>query len=150
MLTVEIRPFTEDDAVPASRIIQTCYTTLNLGDYAPDGIRSQLLDNSPEKLVESSRTTRLFVAVTDGEVVGIGGYNPERIRTVFVAPAFHRRGIGSLIVSHALNDARQHGIKHLESWSTPLAEDFYQNLGFKKIEILDYGTIKFVRMSIDL
>jgi N-acetylglutamate synthase-like GNAT family acetyltransferase len=149
-MTVEIRRFAEDDAVPASRIIHTCFTTMNLGDYTPEGIISQLQDLSPEKLVENSKTMKLFVAVADGVVVGIGGYNAEKIRTVFVTPPFHRKGIGSLIVSRVLSDARQNGIKQLECWSTPFAEPFYSKLGFKKAEILDWGTIRFVRMTINL
>lgn len=149
-MAVQIRRFTDDDAVPVSRIVRTCYTTINLGDYGPDSVAAQLQEYSPEKLIENSRTTKLFVAVADGEVVGVGGYSPERIRTVFVAPLHHRRGIGAMIVSRVLKDARQHGVKHLESWSTPFAEPFYLKMGFKRNEVLDYGTIRFVRMSIDL
>lgn len=123
---------------------------MNLGDYTPQGVTSQLEGNSAERLIENSLTTVMFVAITDNRLVGVGGYDTERVRTLFVDPRFQGMGIGSAILSSVLASARQRGIRQLECWSTPFAEPFYRLKGFKNVGLADDGTVRFVRMTIDL
>jgi N-acetylglutamate synthase-like GNAT family acetyltransferase len=123
---------------------------MNLGDFTPEGIASQLEANSPEQLIENSRTAAMFVAIADSKLVGLGGHDTEKIRTLFVDPSFHGNGIGSAVLSSVLADARQAGIEQLECWSTPFAERFYQRKGFTKVGLLGFGGVRFVRMVIDL
>lgn len=150
MLAIQIRRFEDDDAHPANRIIRTCFTTMNLGDFTSAGVASQLGENSPERLIENARTTAMFVATADNRLVGLGGHDAERVRTLFVDPSFQRTGIGSLILSKVLAHARQEGIGRLECWSTPFAEPFYKREGFKNVGLVDNGEVRFVRMMIDL
>lgn len=123
---------------------------MNLGDYTPQGVTSQLEGNSAERLIENSLTTVMFVAITDNRLVGVGGYDTERVRTLFVDPRFQGMGIGSAILSHVLADARRGGIKELGCRSTPFAEPFYRRKGFKIVGVLDDGNVRFVSMLIDL
>jgi hypothetical protein len=49
-----------------------------------------------------------------------------------------------------LSEARKNREYHLECWSTHLAEPFYAKLGFKRDDIVEFPTVNFVRMTLDL
>ena len=91
----------------------------------------------------------LFAAVADGRVVGVCGLNVDpylpggrvgRVRHLYVAAAFRRRGIGAGLVEAVIRTA--HGTfdrLRLRTDSEPAAR-FYESLGFRRTDDEPDGT----------
>jgi len=95
--------------------------------------------------IEATVGTELLVAEVDGEVVGMcqvmlfrhfqhrGGLCAE-LESVFVRPDVRSHGIGSILVRHAIDMARQAGCYRVQLTSNVARSDshrFYARLGFK-------------------
>lgn len=145
-----VREFKGSDAEAASALIRRCWTTMRLGNYDERGIHTQIEGTTPDKLKELASSTRFYVAEHNGELVGFGGFDKERARLLFVQPESQRKGIGSSVLRRTLADARRQGIARLMCNSTTFAEPFYRKHGFVKKGMLDFGTIHFVQMAIEL
>ncbi len=90
-----------------------------------------------------------YVAELDGQVVGCGGWTPERPGTgaieAGVGHARHfgthvdhlRRGIGRAIGGQMLSSAREAGIERLECYATLVSEAYYASLGFRTQEAIE-------------
>lgn len=148
---MRIRKFRKEDAIKVSNIIKRCCKEINLGCgcYSRDATEALIKDNSPKKLIEYSKDTKYFVAIENNDIIGMGGYNKEKIRTMFVKPEYHKKGIGAMLLRKILSEAKRDGIKRLGCWSTVYAKKFYEHFGFKdKGEISFPGsTLKFVNME---
>lgn len=62
---------------------------------------------------------------------------PARIRAFFVDPAWARRGLGSMLMTHCAEQAAAAGFGMLELISTMPGEPLYRALGFALIERFD-------------
>lgn len=96
--------------------------------------------------IEASRNTTLFVAEREGEVIGTfqvtlipglaaGGRMRAKFESVHVAPEQRGRGIGAVMIAHALGFAREQGAGLAELTShkaRPDAHRFYLRLGFEQ------------------
>ena len=127
---MNIRLFKPEDAHACSEIIEECFLNQNLGDFSKNIINNQIKDNSPEKLLEYLKDTKYFVAVKNNNIIGLGGYNKIKVRTLFVDMKYQNRGIGHKLLLTILEDARKNGLKKLFCWSTFFAESFYKKHGF--------------------
>jgi len=130
---MQIRDFKKEDAAPASSLIRECFEKLDICGHTPKGIELQIAGNSPENLVKRAETTKYFVTVAHDEVVGIGGYDRQKIHTLFVDVSHHRKGIGKKLLDTILREAKKEGIKSLSTWSTMFAEPFYASAGFQRV-----------------
>lgn len=85
----------------------------------------------------------LYLATLEGEVAGVCGLNIDpylddprvgRVRRLYVSTAHRRRGLGSLLVSCIVDDARQSfDVLRLRT-RNPIAAAFYESLGFARVE----------------
>ncbi len=109
------------------------------------------LDDEVAKLEKLNQrpTSRLFVAETEGNLVGMvvcHGHDKERIRhqaTVErfgVLPEYGGRGIGTLLTEHLLNWVKDETeILRLDLWvilSNPRIIPFYEKFGFRKEAVI--------------
>jgi GNAT superfamily N-acetyltransferase len=85
----------------------------------------------------------LFLAVEEGDVIGIGGLNIDpyaedsqvgRVRHVYVASHFRRRGIGQKMVEQIINQAKQYYRELRLMTDTPEGAIFYESIGFVRLE----------------
>jgi ribosomal protein S18 acetylase RimI-like enzyme len=77
-----------------------------------------------------------FVFEKDGEVLGSGRITKGGIvKTIYVDPAFHGRGIGETIVKKILRFARRNGHDKITLNAISSAVGFYQKQGFVKGKI---------------
>ncbi|WP_115665608.1 GNAT family N-acetyltransferase [Cupriavidus taiwanensis] len=85
----------------------------------------------------------LLVVTHNGTLIGIGGLNVDpyatdgftaRLRRLYVANAFRRRGIGEALVSELLQNASLHFRQVRLSTDTESAAAFYSRLGFSAVE----------------
>lgn len=81
----------------------------------------------------------LFLAVTDGEVIGVCGLNRDpyahdartgRVRRLYVLPAYRRSGIGQALLEAVI--AHAHDYFDLLRVRTEAADDFYHARGFRR------------------
>ena len=71
----------------------------------------------------------LDVAEYKGSIVGFTAYDEEELAWCYVAPAFHRKGIGKRLVMHALE--KEPGICEVEALEGNLpAKALYESCGF--------------------
>lgn len=125
-----IRKFEKEDAVGIYKIIKECFESLEIGGHTKKGIALQIKYNSPKNLIKNSKKINYFVAEINEKLVGIGGYDQTKIRTFFVDPHYHKKGIGKKLLSKILEEAKNKGVKKLLVWSTFYAQPFYAKFGF--------------------
>jgi predicted N-acetyltransferase YhbS len=68
---------------------------------------------------------------------------------LFVIPEWRRRGVGSLLMTRAVEEARRLELPSLYLW-TSSAESLYQKLGWKVVERMDYCGKPIVMMEFPL
>jgi GNAT superfamily N-acetyltransferase len=116
-----------------------------------------------------------FVVESDGELAGCGGWSrratlyggnqtpgrdatlldpavePARVRAMYTAPRFARRGVGRLILTLCEEAAAAEGFTRLELVSTLAGEPLYTAYGFRPLERLEDATggapVPIVRMA---
>jgi GNAT superfamily N-acetyltransferase len=83
----------------------------------------------------------LFVAVADDHIVGMCGLNRDpyaccsctgRVRRLYVAPAYRRRGVGQALLESVVTHARIHF--SLLRVRTEAADKFYTAHGFRRVD----------------
>ena len=88
------------------------------------------------------RGEALFIATDDRRVVGMCGLNRDpylsdptvgRIRHLYVALDYRRRGIGTKLVSGVMSLASGHFARLRLRTDSPDADRFYRSLGFKPV-----------------
>ena len=131
---MKIRRFEKTDAAAASRLIQECFLKLDIGGHTKRGIELQIEGNSPENLAKRVENIKYFVATENSKVIGICGYDTQKVHTLFVDVNFQKRGIGKKLLTAVLKDAQTEGLKSIVTWSTLYAERFYNSFGFNKVK----------------
>ncbi len=144
------RGFLDDDQIASSRAIM--------------GIDTQLIEDGT-----------YFVLELDGEIAGCGGWSrratlyggnqtpgrdsalldpavdPARVRAMYTAPAFARRGVGRRILALCEAAAAAEGFTRLELMSTLSGEPLYTAYGFRPLARLEDATggapVPIVRME---
>ena len=101
------------------------------------GDRDALLANPDaiELPIEQIANGDVFVAESDGEVVGFAAVVPRRdggaeLDALFVEPHLWKRGIGRQLVDHIADVARERAASFLHVIGNPHAEGFYVSCGF--------------------
>lgn len=89
-----------------------------------------------------------IVAVEDGEVIGLAGFQKETgtLAGIFVAPRYMGERIGSQLLKEIENKARKEGIDEMESLASLESVEFYRKNGYdvvgeknQNIEGMDVG-----------
>ncbi len=104
-----------------------------MGGHTEKGIRLQVESNSSNKLIEKSCIVQYFVAWEEGQIVGICGFDKNRVHTLFVDIDFQNRGVGKDLLNNVLIMAAKDGIQSIDTWATFYSVPFYRSFGFEKI-----------------
>ena len=113
-----------------------------------------------------------FVVECEGRVAGCGGWSrratlfggdhsagrdaalldpakdPARVRAMYTAPEFARRGVGRLILSLCEAAAHAEGFSHVELAATLAGEPLYRACGYRVIEAFETDTPQGVRVPL--
>jgi ribosomal protein S18 acetylase RimI-like enzyme len=131
----QFRIMRDDDAGAVSLLVQRTFQHYIADTYTPRGIKHFLKITSKQAMLRRIRKNQLiFVAETDGTICGmIAVRNGNHLNLLFVAPEFHRNGIGTLLFQHALNrmKAAIPDLGNVTVNSSQYALPFYTQLGFR-------------------
>ncbi|ACT03516.1 GNAT family N-acetyltransferase [Paenibacillus sp. JDR-2] len=81
----------------------------------------------------------LFIAIKDGDIVGVCGLNQDplagskavgRVRRLYVLPSVRRFGIGRLLMDSVIIEAKKYFQMLVLKTDNPNADLFYQSIGF--------------------
>lgn len=125
-----IRPATRGDAGAIHRVHTRSITTLCPNHYPGEVINGWLRGRTPEGYYSSIDTGSVFVAEIAGEVAGFGRAVKGEVLSVYVDPDHASRGVGSLLLAHAIAVAREGHDGPIAVVSTINAEAFYLKHGF--------------------
>jgi GNAT superfamily N-acetyltransferase len=170
-----LRKATPGDIPALNELIARSARALSREDYRPEqiegalrgafGVDSQLLSDETYFVVEDA-----------GRIVGCGGWSfrstlfggdaragrdasmldpktqPAKIRAFFVDPSHARRGIGSLLLSHCEQQAREHGYARVELMATLPGVKLYAARGYTGGSMVRYDVgsgemIEFIPMQ---
>lgn len=144
---VYIRAATQCDAAGISRVICDAIKTINSKDYSAEAIKRLMQNFSTSNVTALMRGRTTFVAVANGHIVGTGALQQHEIKSVFVSPDLHRKGIGKLLVNAVEAAAKQQGLVELTLSSSLAAVSFYSALGYMEQTRQFYGDEETVVMS---
>ena len=126
MTAIAIRSATETDANSLHRIHTAAVREVCAGSYAELQVEAWLQKRSPGGYQPAIEAEQMFVAELGKEVIGFGHSVPGEVLAIFVEPTHHRRGVGALLLSEALE--RSGSPAELEA--TLNAVPFYERHGF--------------------
>lgn len=84
-----------------------------------------------KKLKSYIKSSDFFVICRKNKVIASGRLDREKIWTVYVDPAFHRRGFGTKILKYLETIAQKRKIKKLKLYAADTAIGFYKKVGYK-------------------
>ena len=105
-------------------------------DYSPQQLEAWAPpDVDPELWARRIRDIDPFVVELDGHVVAYADLQPNGyIDHFFVSGAHTGRGIGTMLMTHILEEARRLGLTELTSDVSRTAQGFYERFGFRVVE----------------
>lgn len=144
---MNVRRFIEKDADQVSNLVCRNFIEVNSKDYPFEEMKKLVLIFSPEKILNTALNAHMYVVCDDENIIGTGsissfwGSETESIlRTIFVLPEYHYKGIGKLIIQALENDELFLRAKRIEIPSSITACGFYEKMGYSYkngIKILD-------------
>jgi GNAT superfamily N-acetyltransferase len=103
------------------------------GHYAGEVIEAWLENRTPKGYLEPISRGAIFVAESGRDVVGFGEAAEGVVIAVYVEPSMIGRGIGRLILQHALSMARSGKAGPVMVEATLNASEFYRHHGFAEV-----------------
>ncbi|MCM5551671.1 GNAT family N-acetyltransferase [Pleomorphomonas sp. NRK KF1] len=133
-MSISIRPFNPGDAEVFLRVHHAAVRGIAANDYSASIINAwaPVIQAAHIEHVKADLTGERILALSDGEVAGVGEVAPElsELRACYVVPGFARKGIGRQIVAELEQIARSRGVLRLWVDSSLTAEAFYMRLGY--------------------
>ena len=127
-----IRPYRSEDAAHVSELICRCLLEVNSQDYSEAEISRMLPKFAPETMAKRFTGTATYVAIVEEKLVGTATLDQAQVRTVFVDPDFHCRGVGGSLMEYLERLARHNGVEAISLNSSITSYNFYVHLGYKK------------------
>ena len=137
-----VRSATAADCHEIYRIQVAAIRGLPGGAQGKDGIEKWLATRKPSVYATEMEVDRFVVAETaDGEVLGWGALSIDKqeITNVFVDPAHHRCGVGTLIIRALEDTARAADLQSVQLQATGTAIVFYLASGYQSDPPVEQG-----------
>ena len=132
-----IRKFKNTDSSKVCEIIKKNLIEVNSKDYPEEIINYMCNLYIPEYIIEKSKNRHIYVAELNGEIVGTASFEDNVIYTVFVNTNYHKRGIGSKLISFIEEAAKKDSINLIQIPSSLTSLNFYYSLGYKYVKEVD-------------
>ena len=136
-MPVTARRFRDADTHPVHNLIIRNFLEVNVKDYGLAAMQQLAAIYTEEKVRALAKSAHMYVFETDETIVGTGsiarywGSPSESILLrIFVLPAYHGKGIGSLILQTLEQDELFTHAKRIEIPASITAVDFYRKYGY--------------------
>ena len=133
MTQAKIKPLSQGDWDIATALVWRVFLRHNAPDYDQEGIGSFLNFISDEhlRLFCQLEEFRMYGAYLGEHLIGVclmrcGGH----VSLLFVETHYHKKGIGSKLLSYVTEEAKKKGLKKLTVNAAPAAVGFYEKKGF--------------------
>jgi len=96
---------------------------------------------------------RTWVAVDDGTPAGFAGLGEEGyVASLYVDPAFARRGVASALLRHLLQTGRREGVARFRAAASRVSLPVFQRFGFRVVreEVVDREGVPLLRYQVTL
>lgn len=123
-----IRPITPTDYKAVEQLIRRAILETNAKDYSPHVI-DFMLQVDPFRPRDTAHEREYFVAI-DGEICGVIGLKNNEVKTLFVDPDFHGKGVGRRLLIHMESLIFERGYEISKVFSSVSAKDFYKKHGY--------------------
>ena len=137
MNQLTMRPMTEADAQPVSRIVAECYSLLaELEGFSAEQRHRLLTERGTEPMVREGwlRQWECHVAESQGGVVGALALEGNDVAELWVAREHHRQGIGTALFRLAEQRIKAAGHQELTlRCAARGAAPFYQAMGMEAV-----------------
>lgn len=143
-----IRKADVDDVPTLKELHDRAVMELCRADYTIDQLESWVNKSPLEKYYWRLETQRIFIAEDAGRTLGFVRWYPKtnELCSICVEPEFARRGIGTSLMEHACQDARDHNVETFWLDASLTAVPFYQALDWQYVELSTDGPLDSVRM----
>lgn len=130
-----VRPATADDAAAIREVHIASIRVLAASRYTDEQIAAWSAIDDPDYPIDDGDRA-VFVAETDGEVVGFGQLNAAEteIEAVYVHPDHARNGVGTALLGRLETAAHERGIGELTLSASLNAVPFYEANGYLSVE----------------
>ena len=136
-MAFEIRWARDSEWTPAMKMIWRTFLEYDGKDYTEEGVRNFFQFITDDDLYVSflKGKYQMMVALADGKIIGAGSIRSRNhLSLLFVDGAYHRRGVGSAIMSKLCDYLqREAGERYMSLKAAPYAVDFYRKLGFTTV-----------------
>ncbi|MEE5095725.1 GNAT family N-acetyltransferase [Pseudomonas alliivorans] len=143
----QIRPATVENTAVISRLVIAALRNSNAQDYPPEVIAEVEQSFTPEAVSTMIDKRKVFVAVYGEQIIGTASLDGHVVRSVFVDPGCHGRGVGRQLMNVIHAQAARAGIPALRVPSSITAEAFYITLGYQKIRDEFHGAERTIVME---
>lgn len=135
-IRVHIRPCRPGEEAALFEVFHSAVHRVASKDYTPEQIQSWAPRNLDKTQWENRiRSIQPFVAEWSGALVGYADLQPTGyIDHFFVSGDHPRRGIGTQLMHHLLDQARARHLPELTSDVSRTAQPFYERFGFAVVE----------------
>lgn len=133
---MHIRNYREDEASALFEVYFSAIHLVAIEYYTGEQIQAWApKDLDPGLWRAKMREIQPYVVELDGQPVGYADLQPNGyIDHFFVSGRHPRRGIGSLLMTHLVAEAKSRDIKVLTSDVSRAAQTFYRKFGFEIVE----------------
>ena len=134
-MDVQIRPMSPDDVVPVAALVADCNRFLALRKgFSARQVRRLLAERCSEAWVrDTTAAGGTYLAVSGGAVVGLVGIEGHDLAELWVAPRWHRRGVGARLFAKVEGILRERGHSRLTVRTTGYAIPFYEAMGARVV-----------------
>jgi GNAT superfamily N-acetyltransferase len=138
---ITVRCYRERDAHSVGKLIADTYSKFNLSFVQDEELGLFLgpfqYARSQEKshqaaIAQVIKSAMVYVAETNGEIVGVLRGRKNRLASLFVRGDYHRQGIGRELVERFEQESLRQGVTVIRVAATLYAVPFYLALGYKR------------------
>lgn len=137
---VSIRPATPADGTAVARLHEAAIRERGPAAYDEAQVEAWAANKDPDRYPIDDPDSHFVVAARVGTIVGFGELVPDEreVRAVYVHPNHADDGVGTAILDHLEETAREEGIERLELLSSKNAVGFYEHRGWEPVEAVDH------------
>jgi len=123
-----IRPIKSSDYKKVKQLIKDAILETNAKDYSKEVI-DFMLGVDPFRPRDTANEREYFVA-EDDDIQGVIGLKDNEVKTLFVDPKYHSKGLGSSLLSHIESLISERSYDMSRVYSSVSAKSFYEKQGY--------------------